>query len=180
MQNVVKLAHSITALHDPWCHFISGLWWVSLAEYLLVLRVLFPTCYRLWSIIATARFGGSCCNGEVWSWAWSFWVIFSLMLLLEVNLGTGMYLKSEKCWFQITLLPLPFNLSCNNYVELRCILNYLWNGCNMWLVMLNHYDLGLYVGWFEMPRDFIGLPELYGLKCENLITSVIIFVLVFL
>jgi hypothetical protein len=40
--------------------------------------------------------------------------------------------------------------------------------------MLNHYDLGLYVGWFEIPRDFIGLPELYGLKCENLITSVIV------
>jgi hypothetical protein len=34
--------------------------------------------------------------------------------------------------------------------------------------MLNNYDLGLYVGWFEIPRDFIGLPELYGLKCENL------------
>jgi hypothetical protein len=41
--------------------------------------------------------------------------------------------------------------------------------------MLNHYDLGLYVAWFEIPRDFIGLPELYGLKCENLITSVIFF-----
>jgi hypothetical protein len=50
----------------------------------------------------------------------------------------------------------------------------------MWLVMLNHYDLGLYVGWFEIPRDFIVLPELYGLKCENLITSVIIFVLMLL
>jgi hypothetical protein len=44
--------------------------------------------------------------------------------------------------------------------------------------MLNHYDLSLYVGWFEIPRDFIGLPELYGLKCENLITLVIVFVLV--
>jgi hypothetical protein len=41
--------------------------------------------------------------------------------------------------------------------------------------MLNHYDLGLYVGWFEIPRDFIGLPELYGFKCENLITWVIVF-----
>jgi hypothetical protein len=50
----------------------------------------------------------------------------------------------------------------------------------MWLVMLNHYDLGLYVGWFEIPRDFIRLPELYGLKCENLITLVIVFVLVLL
>jgi hypothetical protein len=41
--------------------------------------------------------------------------------------------------------------------------------------MLNHYDLGLYVGWFEIPRDFVGLPELYGLKYDKLITSVIVF-----
>jgi hypothetical protein len=41
--------------------------------------------------------------------------------------------------------------------------------------MLNYYDLGLYVGWFEIPHDFVGLSELYGLKCENLITSVIVF-----
>jgi hypothetical protein len=46
--------------------------------------------------------------------------------------------------------------------------------------MLNHYDLSWYVGWFEISRAFIGLPELYGLKCENLITSVIVFVLVLL
>jgi hypothetical protein len=46
--------------------------------------------------------------------------------------------------------------------------------------MLNHYNLGLYVGWFEIPRDFIGLQELYELKCENLITLVIVFVLVLL
>jgi hypothetical protein len=46
--------------------------------------------------------------------------------------------------------------------------------------MLNHYDLGLYVGWFEIPRDFIGLLELYELKCKNLITLVIVFVLVLL
>jgi hypothetical protein len=35
----VKLAHWKKALHTPWCHIISGLWRVSLAEYLLVLRV---------------------------------------------------------------------------------------------------------------------------------------------
>jgi hypothetical protein len=40
--------------------------------------------------------------------------------------------------------------------------------------MLNHYDLGLYVGWFEIPRDFVGLPELYGLKYDKLIASVIV------
>jgi hypothetical protein len=38
---------------------------------------------------------GSCRSGEVWSWAWSFWVILSLMLLLEVDLNTSMYLKQE-------------------------------------------------------------------------------------
>jgi hypothetical protein len=31
-----------------------------------------------------------------------------------------------------------------------------------------------------MLVGFIGLPELYGLKCENLITSVIVFILVLL
>jgi hypothetical protein len=46
--------------------------------------------------------------------------------------------------------------------------------------MLNHYDLGLYVGWFEILHDIIGLPELYGFKYENLITSVIVLVLVLL
>jgi hypothetical protein len=46
--------------------------------------------------------------------------------------------------------------------------------------MLNHYDLGLYVGWLEISHDFIRLPELYGLKCKNLITSVIVFVHVLL
>jgi hypothetical protein len=46
--------------------------------------------------------------------------------------------------------------------------------------MLNQYDLVLYVGWFEILRDFIGLSELYGLKCDNLITLVIVFVLVLL
>jgi hypothetical protein len=40
------------------------------------------------------------------------------------------------------------------------------------------YDLGLYVDLFEIPRDFVGLTELYGLKYDNLITLVIVFVLV--
>jgi hypothetical protein len=45
-----------------------------------------------------------------------------------------------------------------------------------WITMI----IGLYVGWFEIPHDVVGLPELYGLKCENLITLVIVFVLVLL
>ena len=34
------------ALHNPWCHFISGLRWVSLAEYIRVLRV-YPTMLQV-------------------------------------------------------------------------------------------------------------------------------------
>ena len=42
------------------------------------------------------------------------------------------------------------------------------------------YDLGLYVGLFEIHHDFIGLPGLYGLKYDGLIASVIAIVLVLL
>ena len=34
------------ALHNPWCHFISGLRRVSLAEYIRVLRV-YPTLLQV-------------------------------------------------------------------------------------------------------------------------------------
>ena len=35
------------------------------------------------------------------------------------------------------------------------------------------YDLGLYAGLFEILRDFIELPGLYGFKYDGSITSVI-------
>jgi hypothetical protein len=34
-----QLAPLMKALHNPWCHLISGFWRVSLAEYIPVLRV---------------------------------------------------------------------------------------------------------------------------------------------
>jgi hypothetical protein len=46
--------------------------------------------------------------------------------------------------------------------------------------MLNQYDLGLYVSWLEILRDFIGLPDLYVLKYDGLIISVIAIVLALL
>ena len=42
------------------------------------------------------------------------------------------------------------------------------------------YDLGLYVGLFEILCDFIRLPGLYGLKYDRLIASVIAIILVLL
>jgi hypothetical protein len=46
-------------------------------------------------------------------------------------------------WFIITL--------CS---KLWCIQQSLRILCNMWLWLLNLYDLGLYVGWFEILRGF--------------------------
>jgi hypothetical protein len=46
--------------------------------------------------------------------------------------------------------------------------------------MLNHVRSWLYVGWFETLHGFIGLLGLYGLKHNDLITSVIAIVLVLL
>ena len=42
------------------------------------------------------------------------------------------------------------------------------------------YDLGLYVGLFEILHDFIGLPGFYGFKYDSLIALVIAVVLVLL
>ena len=50
-----QASSTYTALHNPWSHFIFGLWWVSLAEYLLVLRVLFPLLQLVQFIMTIAR-----------------------------------------------------------------------------------------------------------------------------
>ena len=42
------------------------------------------------------------------------------------------------------------------------------------------YDLGFYVGLFEMLHDFVELSGLYGFKYDGSITSVIAIVLVLL
>jgi hypothetical protein len=46
--------------------------------------------------------------------------------------------------------------------------------------MLDHVRSWLYVGWFEIPRGFVGLPDLYELQYDGLIISVIVIVLVLL
>ena len=64
----------------------------------------------------------------------------------------------------------------------------MWDACELFvnrdvtcdLLCWIMYDVGLYVGWFEILRDFIGLPGLYGLKYDSLIASVIAIVLVLL
>ena len=52
--------------------------------------------------------------------------------------------------------------------------------CNGWCVVLNHYDLGLYVESWLKSFVISRLPGLWELKYRNLIASVIVFVLTFL
>jgi hypothetical protein len=41
------------------------------------------------------------------------------------------------------------------------------NGCNRWCVELNHYDLGLFSVWFEIPRDFMDYQSYMGSSFKN-------------
>jgi hypothetical protein len=136
-----------------------GLRWVSLAEYLLVLIALFPlllqmircttatasiVCIRRWVTTRTKGNGHSVGLISCFCGGW-------------IPTGTVFELRTRVCfmklfasailiwtWFVITL--------CS---KLRCIqlsLRTLWN---MWRWLLNQYDLGLYVGWMQILRDFM-------------------------
>ena len=105
------------ALHNPWSHFF-GLWWVSLAEYLLILRVLFPLLQMVQFIMAIARIA------SVPPWTRSKpWTDISYQSLsfafVEVWLWAGTIFKQCcRCWFQtFNLLPLLsyLNVVYNNF-----------------------------------------------------------------
>jgi hypothetical protein len=73
-------------LHTSWCYVISGLRQVSLAEYILVLRVLFPlvaSCDVSWLL---QDLDDSYHSGGVRLWARSFLVTLSIMLLMDLTL----------------------------------------------------------------------------------------------
>jgi hypothetical protein len=137
--------------------FYFGLRWVSLAEYLLVLRTLFPlllqmikctmaivltACIRRWAItrtkaMVTPYLSSDAFVGDDYYWhcIWTKSVCVALKLF-----ASGI---SAWTWVVITL--------CS---KLWCIQRSLRTLCNMWRWLLNLYDLGLYVGWFEILRGF--------------------------
>jgi hypothetical protein len=160
MQNVVKLAPLISALHTPWCHFISSLWWVCLVEYLLVLRVyshllqvvMYHGYCKNWlapAVVAECGHGLDPSELSCLScFCWNLTLVLACIWIKKKLVSN--YFASTTLWTWVVITLWNSDLcwiTCNN-------------GCNMWLVMLNHYDLGLYIGWFEIPRDFIGLLEL--------------------
>ena len=158
-----------------------GLWWVSLAEYLLVLRVLFPLLQMVQFIMAIAR------NASVTPWtrsmpwagisyeslSYAFVEVWSWVTLYLNNVAdVGFKLLICFCyyltwtWFVITLIRTMMD-------EL-----YLWTLCNMWHVYWIMYDLGCML---VESRSFVvldELPGLYGLKYNSTIAMVVAIVLV--
>jgi hypothetical protein len=66
-----------------------------------------------------------------------------------------------KCGSKTMLLPLfliwvVITYSYSEVWELLMIC------CNRWCVMLNHYDLGLFSVWFEIPHDFVDYRSYMG------------------
>jgi hypothetical protein len=119
---------------------------VSIAEYLLILRV----CPHLLQM-------GRCTMATVSTACILRWVVtrtkgmvadYQLALYFELrvcvwSLKLFAFATLLWTWFVITLC-----------FKLRCISMMLQTLCNMWLWLLNLYDLGLYVCWFEIRRDF--------------------------
>jgi hypothetical protein len=87
-----------------------------------------------------------------------------------------MKLCTKLCCFHKT------NLVCNIFIwtPMDVIQMPLVKCYNEWCVVLNHYDLGLYVKSCLKSFEISGLPGLWELKYRNLITSVIVFILTFL
>jgi hypothetical protein len=142
---------------------------------------LFSTCCR-WPVLFWVL---QVLSPPSWRWgldhqAWSLLVILSKLILwtwlLFGNVFKLMKLCIELCCFRKT--NSVFNILFETPMDV--IRMSLMNYCNEWCVVLNHYDLGLYV---ESCLKSFGISRLLGLwesKYRNLITPVIVFVLTFL
>jgi hypothetical protein len=124
--------------------FISSLWRVSLAEYLLVLRALFPlllqmvrctmviastVCIRQWETTRTKGNGHS---------------VRLVSCFCGLLLHAGTVSKLSVCGLKLLAFAILI-WTCvviTFYSELRCIKLSLWTLCSMWLWLLNQYDLG--------------------------------------
>jgi hypothetical protein len=157
MQKCCQVSSTYKALYTPWCHIIFGLWRVSLAEYPSYSGFI-PTCCRWYHVSwLPQELLLSRCGWGVRPWAWSFYIVLPMMLLLEMTLNWHVF---ELC------VVLVLKLCCFRYIwtwvvitllKLRCMLNYLWTCCNTWQCMLNHVRSWLYVG--DDSRSFVILMD---------------------
>jgi hypothetical protein len=73
-------------------------------------------------------------------------------------LWTGYLSELLVLWFWNYVASATLNLVCNNLFELWCMwvpARYLWNVVTGDVLCWIMYDLGLFVGWFEILYDFI-------------------------
>jgi hypothetical protein len=130
---------------------------VSLAEYLLILRALFPLLLQMVRCtMLLYQVPVSCDGRQLGPRAWSPCMSY-LMLLLDMTISwhciwTKCMCVVSKLFASTTLLWTWFVITL--CFKLWCIQMLLWTICNMWLWLLNLYDLGLYVGWFEILCGF--------------------------
>jgi hypothetical protein len=129
--------------------------WVSLVEYFLVLRVLFLLCR--WSDVLwllhqlPIPYDGRQLEPRAWSFRMSYLMLFLEMTIFEHCIWTKSVCSFKTICFHYFIIKLV----CNNFIfKLLCISVLLRTLCNIWLWLLNLYDLGLYVGWFKILRGF--------------------------
>jgi hypothetical protein len=136
---------------------IFGLRRVSLDKYLLVLRALFPLLLHMvrctMGIVSTVRirrWATTRTNGNGHS-------VYLIPCFCGIWLPAGTISELSVC---VVLKLLAFAMLIWTCVvitlcsELRCIQLSLRTLCTMWRWLLNQYDLGWNVGWFEILCDF--------------------------
>jgi hypothetical protein len=78
------------ALHDPWCHFIFGLRRVSLAKYILVLRVYSLLLQMIWCTMGTIRIVFTLLWTKIRPWGMVSLSYLTYDAFVENDHGTGM------------------------------------------------------------------------------------------
>jgi hypothetical protein len=158
MQKYYQARSTDKALHTPWCHFIFGLWRVSPAEYILVLRV-YSLLLQMTSSITDAASTIFSLRGMMTRLLGMVSVsVTHLEYFCGIWLWTGYVSELLVLWFQNYIASATLNLVCNNWFELRCMwaaASYLWNVVTGDVLCWIMYDLGLLVGWFEILHDFV-------------------------
>jgi hypothetical protein len=72
-------------------------------------------------------------------------------------------------WFRNYVASATLNVVCNNLFELRCMwatASYFWNIVTGDVLCWITYDLGLFVGWFEILCDFVDYRDYMGSSVE--------------
>jgi hypothetical protein len=86
-----------------------------------------------------------------------------------ILLRTGNVSELLVLWFRNYIASATLNMVCNNLFELRCVwatASYLWNIVTGNVLCWIMYDLGLFVGWFEIHCNFVDYRDYMGSSVE--------------